>query len=162
MISIKSNKFNRDTRADDYRRPDLLNAIVQAANPANQANHRISRLGNFVKDWDFSRFAQLFNHLRKDPQLPNLLKIKDAVGACRDLRNDCSHPDYNPEDQGLTDAKLASVLHLARETLPTINRLSDFESGDIYRRIELLENLLYSRQSSCDTEFEVWYYCPNG
>jgi hypothetical protein len=116
---------------------------VQTADPPKPSNIKpLQQLGNFVKGWDVSRCAALIENLRKDA-IPNLNQIKETAQAIRVIRNITSHEDADPDNQGISDAKLLSVLDLARENLPKINNLDHFERRDIYDRLEMLENIFH-------------------
>jgi hypothetical protein len=130
-----------------------MNAIVQAVE--NGAGRKLDSLGNFIKGWDFVRFAFLCEKLSKDPDLPNLAKIKEAVTACRLIRNEFAHPTYNSQEQGLSDAKFASVLDGTRDYLPKVNRLTGRELDAIYEKVEVLESILYLRNLRDEDDSEV-------
>jgi hypothetical protein len=128
------------------RRPELLNAIVIAAEKG--ANKPITSLGNFIKHWDFVRFAFLFEKLTKDQNISDLVKVKEAIMACRSLRNEFAHSTYDPDERGLTDARLASVVELTRTCLPKVNKLSPSEQDEIYEKLEFLESILFRRPTN--------------
>lgn len=127
------------------RRPELVKAIVQASE--KDKAQKLSSLANFIENWDFGRFAFLLEMLPRDPRLPDLKKIKEAVVACRLIRNQFAHNSHNPSDQGLTDAKFASILDQVRNWLPKLNRLTGDELNEIYDKLEFLENILFLRKS---------------
>lgn len=132
------------------RRPDLLSAIVIAAEKG--ADKPLVSLGNFITNWDFVRFAYLFERLPKDPSLPDLAQIKEAIKSCRSLRNKYAHPTYDPFHQGASDAKLASVLEFTRACLPKVNNLNQFERGRIYEKLAILESILFLREPQDQVE----------
>ena len=138
----------------DCRRQNLMNAIVQAAEYG--AHRKLDSLGNFINGWDFVRFAFLFDKLSKDPDLPNLHKIKEAIMACRSIRNEFAHPNYNPQDQGLNDAKFAFVLDRTRDCLPKVNGLTGDKLDEIYDKVEVLESILYLRSRRDEADSDVW------
>jgi hypothetical protein len=123
----------------------LLGAIVFAAEKG--ANRPLTSLGNFIRGWDFVRFAALFDKLQKDPGLPDLAQIKEAIKACRPVRNKYAHLTYDPDEQGLNDARLASVLEFTRSCLPKVNNLSQPERCPIYEKLAVLESILFLRES---------------
>lgn len=128
-----------------------MNAIVMAAEKG--AKKPITSLGNFIKDWDFVRFAFLFEKLQKDPNIPNLGNVKEAILACRAVRNESAHPTYDPAEPGLTDAKLVSVVDLTRTCLPKVNKLSRSEQAEIYEKLEFLESILFLRSNNHEESY---------
>ena len=117
------------------------------------AKKPITSLGNFIKDWDFVRFAFLFEKLPKDQNIPDLGKVKEAITAVRSVRNDFAHATYDPDEQGLTDAKLVSVVDLTRTCLPKVNKLSRSEQAEIYEKLEFLESILFLRSSNREESY---------
>jgi hypothetical protein len=125
------------------RRPDLMKAIVQASEKDKAP--KLRSLENFMENWDFVRFACLLEKLHKDPSLPDLKRIKEAVIACRSIRHGFAHNSHNPYDQGLPDGKFASILDGVRDWLPKLNMLAGDELNEIYDKVEVLESILFLR-----------------
>ena|SRR2546421_5974551 len=120
-----------------------MKAIVQASKKDKAP--KLDSLGNFIADWDFVRFAWLIEKLQKDPNIPHLSKIKEVVIACRTIRHEFAHNAHDPYDQGLTDAKFASILDLVRDWLPKLNMLAKDDLNEIYDKVEVLESVLFQR-----------------
>lgn len=120
-----------------------MKAIVQASE--KEKAPKLNSLGNFIAEWDFVRFAWLIEKLQRDPSIPHLNKIKEAVIACRSIRHEFAHNAHNPYDQGLTDAKFASILDLTRDWLPKLNMLAEDDLNEIYDKVEVLESVLFQR-----------------
>jgi hypothetical protein len=158
--AIKSEDFAQrsgPSKVRDFllsRHFDLLSAIVNAAEKG--AARTLSSLGNFIVGWDFVRFAFFLEKLTKHETLPDLPKIKEAVIECRAVRNEYyAHRTYNPNDQGLPDAKLASILHSTRNWLPKLNKLNQSEQKEIYEKCEVLESILFLRETSDQNDNDV-------
>ena len=96
-----------------------------------------------------------FERASKGPDLPQLHKIKAAIIACRTIRNEFAHRTYNSQEQGLNDAKFASVLDCTRDCLPKVNKLTGGKFDEIYDKIAVLENILYQQNSKDDDGSDV-------
>jgi hypothetical protein len=107
----------------------------------------LKHLGNFIKKWDFSRFAYLVERLPvKDNPLPKLSEIKEALIQCRELRNQKSHYDGDPDTPNLTDADFLGLVQCTRKCLPIVNSMNKtrlMEPKQIYKRLRDLESMLF-------------------
>jgi hypothetical protein len=107
-------------------------------------NRPLKHLGNFIKKWDFSRFAYLVERL-KDDTLPKFSEIKNALIQCREARNQKSHYDGDPDAPTLTDADLLGLVECTRKWLPFVNsenKTRPVKLEQIYKRLHVLESML--------------------
>jgi hypothetical protein len=106
------------------------------------------QLGNFIKQWDFSRFAYLVERLPvRDNPLPKISEIKDALIQCREVRNQNAHYSGDPDTVILNDAELVGLVQCTRKCLPTVNSKNTetrpVKPEQIYKRLRVLESMLF-------------------
>lgn len=106
----------------------------------------LEKLGNFINQWDLSRFVTVIDALGNKDPLKEIPAIQNLVKGWPKFRNHLSHEAFAPDADIFSDRELMVYIKDATDGLCKIRGLdeSSVEAQINYRRLNQLENCFSS------------------